>query len=176
MTVMTLNIHHKGHRGHRVPRLLKSICFGIFSKLFCMQMEAPQHSGNYHTKTVMNQLSDHGPFNGCRIRPDGSISTCNGFGPQQHVNQGQSHRTFTQSTPEKETTSGTENFEQFFTRVLTKVNSSIEMNEKRIEENDEREKIKLEWQHVARVIDRILLTIFVVVTLTTTCAIMFQAE
>jgi len=68
------------------------------------------------------------------------------------------------------------NFEQYFLKVLGKVNSAIELNEQRISEDNAREKIKLEWQHVARIIDRVLLTIFVVVTLTTTLAVLVQHE
>ena len=65
-------------------------------------------------------------------------------------------------------------FEQQFLRVLHKVNQTIEKNEIRLAEQDERDNIKLEWQHVARLLDRVLLTIFVIITLTTTCAVMLQ--
>ena len=53
MTVMTLNIHHKGHRGHHVPKFLKTVCFGVFSKLFCMQMEIPHHPGEQYLSTTV---------------------------------------------------------------------------------------------------------------------------
>jgi len=53
MTVLTLNIHHKGHRGHEVPALLKAICFGILSKVFCMHVEKPAHPApTYQSNTV----------------------------------------------------------------------------------------------------------------------------
>ncbi|XP_045170379.1 neuronal acetylcholine receptor subunit alpha-10-like [Mercenaria mercenaria] len=211
MTVMTLNIHHKGHRGHHVPQFLKTICFGVFSKLFCMQMEIPHRPGEQYLSTtytpadpsdgqyirykmsdsegtsnvdtshrnqnqtfILNQLSEHNLFPGSRVRPDSSRTTCNGFGPMNGVSQSQSPQNLSQP-PDKEHTSD-DNFERFFIHVLTKLNSTIELNEKRLADQDERERIKLEWQHVARVVDRILLTVFMIVTLTITCAIMSQSE
>ena len=39
MTVLTLNIHHKGHRGSEVPIIFKKIFFGIFAKIFCMKLD-----------------------------------------------------------------------------------------------------------------------------------------
>lgn len=100
--------------------------------------------------------------------------TCNGFGPLNGVSQPQSSTNHPQVS-DKEYNSD-ENFEHFFIHVLNKLNNTIELNEKRLAEQDERERIKLEWQHVARVVDRILLTVFMIVTLTITCAIMFQSE
>ena len=130
---------------------------------------------------VLNQLSEHNLFPGSRVRPDSSRTTCNGFGPLNGVNQPQSPHNISQTThniqqlSDKDHTTD-ENFERFFIHVLTKLNSTIELNERRMADQDERERIKLEWQHVARVVDRILLTVFMVVTLTFTSAIMFQSE
>ena len=76
--------------------------------------------------------------------------------------------------PQDKDCNNIQSFEQQFMRVLNKVNQTIEKNEIRLAEQDERDNIKLEWQHVARLLDRVLLTIFVVVTLTTTFAVMLQ--
>ncbi|XP_052785669.1 neuronal acetylcholine receptor subunit alpha-10-like [Mya arenaria] len=55
MTVVTLNIHHKGNSGHEVPSAIKTICFGVFSKLFCMPLEIPQHARTqFESTTVVN--------------------------------------------------------------------------------------------------------------------------
>lgn len=123
----------------------------------------------------MNPIGDHNPFNTSRVRPDTSTAACNGFGPNRGANnQAQANQSFTPVT--NKDSDAMSSFEQYFLKVLGKVNSAIEMNEQRLAEEDAREKIKLEWQHVARIIDRVLLTIFVLVTLTTTLAIMVQAE
>lgn len=122
----------------------------------------------------MTPLGEHHTFNSSRVRPDSSTSACNGFGPKHGVsNSSPQNQTFSQHNKDSEAMSS---FEQYFLKVLEKVSTAIEMNEQRLAEEDEREKIKLEWQHVARIIDRVLLTIFVLVTLTTTLAIMVQAE
>ena len=116
-----------------------------------------------------------------RIRPDTSLPAYNGFGPQhmgtsqtQSGIQAQANAVFAQLADKG--VNSPDNVEKLFFKVLTRVNATIEMNERRLADQDGRERIKLEWQHVARIIDRILLAIFVAVTLTTTCAVLFQRE
>lgn len=60
-------------------------------------------------------------------------------------------------------------------RVLTKVSQTIERNEIRLAHQDLRDAIKLEWQQVAQVVDRVLLSCFVAATLTITFTLMFYA-
>ena len=52
-----------------------------------------------------------------------------------------------------------------FTKVLRNISESILKNEVRLAEQDRRDAIKLQWQQVAIVIDRLLLTLFVSLTL-----------
>ena len=66
-------------------------------------------------------------------------------------------------------------FERQFVRVLQKVYQTIEKNEIRLADQDRRETIRLEWQQVALVVDRILLVAFIVLLVGVTCGIMFQA-
>lgn len=42
MTVLTLNIHHKGIRGREVPNIIKKIFFSVFARLLCIQLETPE--------------------------------------------------------------------------------------------------------------------------------------
>lgn len=65
-------------------------------------------------------------------------------------------------------------FENQLRHVLQKVCCTIENNEKRQEEQDRRDVIKMEWQQIAQIVDRVLLSIFVVVTLTVTIVVMVQ--
>lgn len=39
MTVLTLNIHHKGSRGYPVPMIVKKVCFELLAKMFCMTVD-----------------------------------------------------------------------------------------------------------------------------------------
>ena len=49
MTVLTLNIHHKGMRGKEVPIIVKKICFGLLSKILCLSLELPEYVNNKYT-------------------------------------------------------------------------------------------------------------------------------
>lgn len=66
-------------------------------------------------------------------------------------------------------------FELQFSRVLQRVNQTIERNEIRLMEQDKREVIKLEWQQVALIADRVLLVCFVTATVTITGVVLFQS-
>ena len=118
----------------------------------------------------MNPISERGTFSH-KVRP-----TCNGFGPappNSPTSQQSSMSVNYQQQADKDCNL-LQSFEQQFMHILNKVNQTIEKNEMRLAEQDERDNIKLEWQHVARLLDRVLLTVFVAVTLTTTFAVMLQ--
>lgn len=86
--------------------------------------------------------------------------------PEQHQNN---QPIF--AAPNNETTS---TLEHNFTKVLSKVCHTIENNESRQREQDMRESVRFEWQQLALVIDRMLLTVFVLITLIMTSAILMQ--
>ena len=56
--------------------------------------------------------------------------------------------------------SSVDNIEPRFFRVLEKVSSTIDRNETRCLESDNREQHELEWKQVSLVIDRLLLLVF----------------
>ena len=68
-----------------------------------------------------------------------------------------------------------DNFERQFLRVLHKVYQTIEKNEMRLAEQDRRDQIRLEWQQIALIVDRILLICFIALTLGVTLGILFSA-
>lgn len=68
-----------------------------------------------------------------------------------------------------------ENFEQQFMRVLQKVYQTIEQNEIRLADQDRREAIKIEWQQVAQIVDRMLLSGFVALTMVITGVVLLGA-
>ena len=41
MTVLTLNIHHKGSRGLEVPQGVKKVFFGLFAKILFIRLDLP---------------------------------------------------------------------------------------------------------------------------------------
>lgn len=69
----------------------------------------------------------------------------------------------------------TRSFDRTFLRTLEKVYQTIERNEMRQAEQEQKDAIKREWQHVAMVIDRVLLIIFIGLTVGITLGIVFRA-
>ncbi|GFO47878.1 neuronal acetylcholine receptor subunit alpha-9-ii [Plakobranchus ocellatus] len=86
--------------------------------------------------------------------------------PQQQQQQQQQQQLLQLQLQQQQT------FELYFSRVLQRVYQTIEQNDIRLAEKDKREGIKLEWQQVAQITDRLLLTCFVCVTLTITAVVL----
>lgn len=63
-------------------------------------------------------------------------------------------------------------FENQIIRLLHKVHSSIDRNEQRLAEQDRRELTELEWKQASLVLDRILLAVFLLITIITTTTIL----
>ncbi|GAB1597993.1 neuronal acetylcholine receptor subunit alpha-10 isoform X2 [Argonauta hians] len=198
MTVFTLNIHHKGARGHEVPIIIKKICFNILAKIFCMRLEKPnnkssnvfvpcgsqsnssyirfklssQEESDQNAKPLleMNPTFSHQQSMIRETRFHGDFETSNGgiLSPRFSRLRGLPSRL---TSPAH----SSDDFERQFKRVLTKVYQTIERNEIRLAEQDRRDVIKLEWQQVAQIVDRLFLTIFVCVTILITCIVMFKA-
>lgn len=97
-----------------------------------------------------------------------------GFSPRFGARLQNASRYAVNSSPPSLSDSG-KDFERQFSRILHKVYQTIEKNEMRISEQDRREAIRLEWQQVALVVDRLLLLLFLAILLSVTVGIMFQA-
>lgn len=57
MSVLTLNIHHRGVRGTEVPRVVKMVVLGWLSKLVFLHFEPPVIPAD--DKNVHMNVSDH---------------------------------------------------------------------------------------------------------------------
>ena len=68
-----------------------------------------------------------------------------------------------------------ETFERQFSRFLAKVQLTIERNEMRLAEQDRKDIIRLEWQQVALVVDRLLLLLFIILTVGVTLGIILES-
>lgn len=68
-----------------------------------------------------------------------------------------------------------EPLEAQLSRVLRRLSGALDRNESRQSEREHSEAIQNEWQHVALVVDRLLLLVFIVMTLGITGGIVFQA-
>ncbi|XP_067650431.1 neuronal acetylcholine receptor subunit alpha-10-like [Haliotis asinina] len=42
LAVFTLNIHHRGMRGHKLPRFVKRVCFGFLARILLIKIDLPE--------------------------------------------------------------------------------------------------------------------------------------
>ncbi|XP_071102064.1 neuronal acetylcholine receptor subunit alpha-10-like isoform X1 [Haliotis cracherodii] len=198
MTVFTLNIHHKGTRGREVPSVIRKIAFSCLAKMFCIKVQraktpaatavfTPDCNGttgsSSYIRFKMAPQSDpeSAPSKPVDFKPgapevpptidmvdvklEDPLSTNGGFGT--HFPRFRSGQAGSSAV--------VENFEQQFMRVLQKVYQTIEQNEIRLADQDRREAIKIEWQQVAQIVDRMLLSGFVALTMVITGVVLLGA-
>ncbi|XP_041365681.1 ligand-gated ion channel 4-like isoform X2 [Gigantopelta aegis] len=156
MTVLTLNIHHKGQRGQEIPGYLRTIFFGVLAKVLFIKVDSkaqapergmhPIPQSDYYMKYENETLTENG---GLSPRFTRKIHTAPGT-PSSHT---------------------TDNTERQFMRVLQKVYQTIEKNEMRLADQDRRDHIKYEWQQLALILDRCLLIVFMIITTCVTLGI-----
>ncbi|XP_064647842.1 neuronal acetylcholine receptor subunit alpha-10-like isoform X2 [Lineus longissimus] len=128
-------------------------------------------------KTHMTQLDfvPQGEFKRRYDSEPGTIPENGGLSPRMTSRLRNPGTGGTSRSTSNTNSTNTDDFERQFLRVLQKVYQTIEKNEMRLADQDRRDAIKLEWQQVALVVDRLLLTLFVGATLGVTLAILFQA-
>ena len=56
LSVVTLNIHHRGMRGRAVPPLVKRIVFGILAKILFIQLDIPEECPNHPKSKVLDSI------------------------------------------------------------------------------------------------------------------------
>lgn len=66
-------------------------------------------------------------------------------------------------------------FENQIIRILNKVHASIDRNETRLTEQERRELIEMEWKQTSIILDRMLLCIFVLITIISTTTILCRS-
>lgn len=165
LSVLTLNVHHRGVRGMEVPGPLRKLVLGLLAKILFVRFEAaaapdrgnkgPDNKGPASTEIDHIEQYNFSPRFPHR-KPGNPEST--GGGPGGGGGGG-----------------GDNDFERHFLRVLHKVYQTIERNDIRQAEQDRRDHIRLEWQQVSLVCDRFLLALFVIVTAVATFAILFSS-
>ncbi|XP_069952220.1 neuronal acetylcholine receptor subunit alpha-10 isoform X2 [Cherax quadricarinatus] len=177
MSVVTLNIHHRGGRGTEVPKVVKKLVLGGLSKFLFLQFHPLAHEDK------RPHLNDLRPELGVRLDSISTekfhmsdidsvefYNTSPRFIPRRH------NATNYDSTPTPaSTTMHTSDFEHHFIRVLNKVHQTIEKNELRLAEQDRKEATRVEWQQVALVFDRLLLACFLLSTVIATTSILFSS-
>ncbi|XP_054257885.1 neuronal acetylcholine receptor subunit alpha-7-like [Macrosteles quadrilineatus] len=166
LSVVTLNVYHRGVRGTKVPPIIKNLILGKLARIVMLQFEPRD-----------KQQSDVNPRTGTRLdcpRPERWTTTeeseyqCNNI----NLNTSQLSPRFINRHRMSRTETSPDSFEAQFLRVLHRVNCTIERNEIRLADQERRECTEIEWKQVALVCDRFLLWVFLITTAITTTVIL----
>ncbi|KAL1122815.1 hypothetical protein AAG570_003141, partial [Ranatra chinensis] len=149
LSVVTLNVYHRGVRGTKVPAFLKSVVLDKLAGLLFLQLE-PRQNDNHSTGRSSKWMA-------------AEVCSCISTLPSQRS------PCFITSN---NANSNIESFESHLLRVLHRVNSTIERNETRLQDKEKREMSELEWKQIALVCDRLLLWLFLIITAITTSVIL----
>ncbi|KAG7161976.1 Neuronal acetylcholine receptor subunit alpha-7-like 5, partial [Homarus americanus] len=195
MSVLTLNIHHRGVRGTEVPRLVQRLVLGGLSRVLFLHFQpvaeipSSTHDNNIHLNDLKSQEQGLGDIGGCldsisaeKLQQMTTLETLDHItgSPRLHTARRHHHH----ATPNHDPTTApslatptaqASDFEHQFMRVLNKVYNTIEKNEVRLGEQDRKEATRVQWQQVALVIDRFLLACFLLSTVIATTTILFSS-
>ncbi|XP_053975599.1 neuronal acetylcholine receptor subunit alpha-10-like isoform X5 [Hylaeus volcanicus] len=159
LAVVTLNVHHRGVRGTRVPGIVRSLVLDKLARVVLLNFQE-------ENKSEPQPVEPPGRKNNCPLH-------C-----KPEVVESQSSPKFTNRREESNGSSpsldvGKESgLEAQWSRVLGRVHATIERNERRLVEQDRRERMELDWKQVALVSDRALLWLFFLTTIVSTTVIL----
>ncbi|KZC05930.1 Neuronal acetylcholine receptor subunit alpha-7, partial [Dufourea novaeangliae] len=157
LAVVTLNLHHRGVRGTRVPGIVRSLVLDKLARVVFLNFQEENRSEPVEPARRKNNCPLH-------CKPE--------------VTQSQSSPKFVTRREDSGSSSpsldlGKEGgLEAQWSRVLGRVHATIERNERRLTEQDRRERTELDWKQVALVSDRALLCVFFLTTIVSTTVIL----
>ncbi|XP_048509891.1 neuronal acetylcholine receptor subunit alpha-10-like [Athalia rosae] len=153
LAVVTLNLHHRGVRGTRVPAVVRSLVLEKLARVVFLnfQEDLPSAEPSRKKKCPLHCKSDISP----PAPPQVQMS------PKYLPRRNDSAN----SSPDV-------GIEAQWSRVLGRVHSTIDRNERRLTEQERRERTELEWKQVALVSDRALLCVFFLTTIISTTVIL----
>ncbi|XP_014292243.2 neuronal acetylcholine receptor subunit alpha-7 [Halyomorpha halys] len=154
LSVVTLNVYHRGVRGTKVPPFIKTVVLEKLATILFLQIE-PRHK---HTGRQRGDCSRSSKWMSAEIC--NCITTVASQGSPCFISSANNAN------------ANVESFETHLLRMLHHVNSTIARNELRLQEKEKREITELEWKQVALVCDRLLLWLFLVITAITTTVIL----
>ncbi|CAG9836554.1 unnamed protein product [Diabrotica balteata] len=161
LSVVTLNIYHRGVRGSAVPRILRTLVLEKMAPLVFMKFE------NHHTP-----IQEINPQTGTRLDcpwpwVDKNIQE-DGYNLQQRQQRSPKFLPRTRGND-------LDAFESQVIRILHKVHSSLDKNDHRMTDQDRRDLTELEWKQASIVLDRFLLAIFLLITVISTATILCRS-
>ncbi|GJQ86089.1 putative neurotransmitter-gated ion-channel transmembrane region [Trypoxylus dichotomus] len=166
LSVVTLNIYHRGVRGTPVPKVFKSLILERIGRLIFMQFDTINPHKNTKCQEINPQtgtrLDTHWPWQEKSPKEDG------------YYLQNRQQRS-PRFLPRHKSENPGDIFESQIIRMLNKVHESIERNDIRLIEQERRELTELEWKQMSIVLDRLLLVIFVLITIVSTTTILCRS-
>ncbi|CAH1997595.1 unnamed protein product [Acanthoscelides obtectus] len=172
LSVVTLNIYHRGVRGTAVPGFLKNIVLLKLAPLVFMRFETVSAS-LHRTATVQDFFQEINPETGTRLDCQWQWSQNNTPNDDRYClqNRHQNSPKFFNRSRDAELDA----FESQIVRILNKLHHSLEKNDIRLTEHERREQIELEWKQTSIVLDRVLLGIFLLITIISTTTILCRS-
>ncbi|KYN33201.1 Neuronal acetylcholine receptor subunit alpha-7 [Trachymyrmex septentrionalis] len=159
LAVVTLNLHHRGVRGIRVPSIVRSLVLDKLARIVFL---------NFQEENRSQEPTEQFPRrkNNCPLHCKPELS-------EQHVSAKYVSRKDDSNSSSPSLDLGKEGgLEAHWSRVLGRVHATIERNERRLVEQDRRERTELDWKQVALVSDRVLLCVFLLTTIVSTAVIL----
>ncbi|XP_048238943.1 acetylcholine receptor subunit alpha-like [Haliotis rufescens] len=141
LAVFTLNIHHRGARGHKLPRLVKTVCFSFLARILFIKIDGPESDDQ--EMNLRNPAYDEANH---ADKPAPTLSLTEG---QQ---------------------AGGTNVVDVLNRLLHTVEQGVGLQKRRVAKQDSLDQITYEWKQLAIVLERALTIIFLFVTVLTTVA------
>ncbi|XP_059478376.1 neuronal acetylcholine receptor subunit alpha-10 [Neocloeon triangulifer] len=177
LSVVTLNVYHRGVRGTGVPKVVKRLVLGPLARLVLVHFDVSE------TRDVPPHQPVPGPAQRFKPHDARAGSRVDSSSRADKWTQDNDHRPSDYS-PERSPRfvprrqrrdSNPDSLEGQFLRALHKINAALERNEGRVLERERREGTAREWKQVALVCDRVLLWAFLFTTAVTTTAILFSS-
>ncbi|KAG7190615.1 hypothetical protein KM043_006702 [Ampulex compressa] len=156
LAVVTLNLHHRGVRGTRVPGIVKSLVLDKLARIVFLSFQEEKRSEPAEPPKRKNNCPLH----------------CKSNLMQQPGVPYVSRRDESNSSSPSLDLGKEGGLEAQWSRVLGRVHATIERNERRLTEQDHRERVELDWKQVALVSDRALLCVFFLTTIVSTAVIL----
>ncbi|XP_048238963.1 neuronal acetylcholine receptor subunit alpha-10-like [Haliotis rufescens] len=141
LAVLSLNIHHRGPRGHKLPRLVKTVCFSFLARILFIKIDVPESDDQEMARNAAYDEANHADI------PAPTLSLTEG---QQ---------------------AGGTNVVDVLNRLLHTVEQAIGLQKRRVAKQDSLDQITYEWKQLAIVLERALTIIFLFVTVYTTVAL-----
>lgn len=159
LSVVTLNLHHRGMRGRRIPPLLKYLVYKVLAKMLLIRLEQDKSS---ITEPQPPADKPSSPFSShqCGI--------CHPHPVPPH-GKGWTERA------SLETLLSLSVVHCSVARLVDRVQVALDTHERRLVDQDRREEITMEWKHCALVIDRFLLWVFICATISATFGILYMS-